>query len=72
MRTGSVWLLSVPMMFLNRIYPRTPGKTRMKTGRIFRAPAKSGPSWASFWERAPRTRWTMVWSVHQYQMPRIG
>ena len=44
----------------------------MKTGRILRSPANSAPRWASFSVREPSTRWTMVWSVHQYQIPRMG
>ena len=44
----------------------------MKTGRILSAPASSAPAraWLSFF--APSTRCTIIWSVHQYQMPRIG
>src|ERR1035441_6768373 len=49
-----------------------PGITSRNTGRNFRAVASRDPSWASRSVRAPRTRCTMVWSVHQYQMPRMG
>ncbi len=44
----------------------------MKTGKILRKPAKIVPAFAWPSSRAESTRWTMTWSVHQYQMPRIG
>src|SRR5690242_740628 len=50
----------------------TPGSTKMNTGRIFRNPAPIVPFLASETFLAASTRCTMCWSVHQYQMPRIG
>ncbi len=50
----------------------TPGSTKKNTGQIFRNAQKSGPNRACFSFLAASTRWTMVWSQHQYQMPRTG
>src|SRR3989442_4897629 len=49
-----------------------PGSTSRNTGRIFRNPAKIVPAFAWPSSRAESTRCTITWSVHQYQMPRIG
>ena len=50
----------------------SPGRTKMKTGRILMNPANSGPTRAFRSSLAPRTRWTIVWSAHQYQSPMTG
>ena len=50
----------------------TPGMTKMNTGSTFRKPPKMVPRRASSSLAADSTRWTMNWSVHQYQTPRIG
>ncbi len=59
-RTGRVWLLLVPMMSRKSTNAITPGRTKKKTGRIFKKPASSGPNCASRSVFAPRTRCTMV------------
>ena len=50
----------------------TPGITNMNSGSSFRYPAKMVPARACSWSWAASTRCTMNWSVHQYQIPRIG
>ena len=49
-----------------------PGSTSTNTGRILRNPAKIVPAFAWPSSLADSTRCTITWSVHQYQMPRIG
>ena len=44
----------------------------MKTGSSLRKAAKIVPRRASRSSGAPSVRWTMYWSVHQYQRPMIG
>src|SRR6516225_9142457 len=41
-------------------------------GKSFRNAAKMLPRRASVSFGAPSARWTMYWSVHQYQRPMIG
>ena len=50
----------------------SPGSTSTNTGSIFRKPAKIVPALAWPSSLAESTRWTITWSVHQYQIPRIG
>ena len=50
----------------------TPGITKMKSGSTLRKPPKIAPRRALSPFFAASTRWTMNWSVHQYQTPRIG
>ncbi len=42
------------------------------TGKSLRKAAKMLPWRATFWFGAPSARWTMYWSVHQYQRPMTG
>ncbi len=49
-----------------------PGMMKMNTGRSFKNEAKIAPRRASRSPGAPRARWTMYWSVHQYQRPMTG
>ena len=49
-----------------------PGMMKMNTGSSFRKAAKIVPRRASVSFGAPSVRWTMYWSVHQYQRPMIG
>jgi len=49
-----------------------PGMMKMKTGMSFKYEAKMVPRRASRSFGAPRARWTMYWSVHQYQSPMMG
>ena len=49
-----------------------PGTMKMKTGSSLRQAAKMVPRRACVWSGAPSVRWTMYWSVHQYQRPTIG
>ncbi len=44
----------------------------MNSGRTLRKPPKIVPRRAWSMPFADSTRWTMNWSVHQYQTPRIG
>ncbi len=44
----------------------------MNSGSSLRKPPKIVPRRASSMPCADSTRWTMNWSVHQYQTPRIG
>ena len=53
-------------------YAMSPGITSRNTGRIFRKPAKIVPALAWPSSFAESTRCTITWSVHQYQIPRIG
>jgi hypothetical protein len=45
---------------------------KMNTGSSFSMPAKMAPRRASVSLGAPKVRWTMYWSVHQYQSPVTG
>jgi hypothetical protein len=49
-----------------------PGMIKMNTGSSFRKAAKMLPRRASRSLGAPRARWTMYWSVHQYHRPMMG
>ena len=49
-----------------------PGMMKMNTGSSLRNDAKIVPRRAVRSSGAPRARWTMYWSVHQYQRPMIG
>ena len=57
---------------LARAKQSMPGMMKMKTGSSFRNAAKMVPRRASRSLGAPRARWTMYWSVHQYHKPTIG
>src|ERR1700690_1518961 len=50
----------------------SPGMMNRNTGKSFRNAAKMLPRRATFSFGAPRARWTMYWSVHQYQSPMMG
>src|SRR5580765_1833071 len=49
-----------------------PGSTSTNTGNTFKNPAKIVPALACPSSFADSTRCTITWSVHQYQMPKIG
>jgi hypothetical protein len=49
-----------------------PGMMKRYTGKSLRKAAKMLPRRAVLWSGAPSARWTMYWSVHQYQSPMIG
>ena len=44
----------------------------MNTGQTLRKAPQSAPRRASVRFFAASVRWTMYWSVHQYQMPTMG
>jgi len=57
---------------LARAKAMMPGMMKMKTGRSLKKAAAIEPRRASVSLLALSVRWTMYWSVHQYQRPTIG
>ena len=48
-----------------------PGTRKMNTGVSLKKPARMAPRRDCCWFLPASTRWTMYWSVHQYQKPMI-
>ena len=68
----SAWPRAGSLPLFARATASIPGMMKMNTGSSFKRAAKMVPRRASRSLGAPSARWTMYWSVVQYQSPTMG